>query len=69
MGLSARPANFTEPVWARPESASRAFQAISRGVPGSAMPAWESALSPDDRWALVAFLVSVSERGAGGAAR
>ncbi|HET6983823.1 MAG TPA: cytochrome c [Myxococcaceae bacterium] len=67
MGLDRKPANFTEPVWARPESASRAFQAISRGVPGSAMPSWESALSPDDRWALVAFLASVSERGGAGA--
>ena len=69
MGLNARPANFTEPVWARPESATRAFQAISRGVPGSAMPSWESALSPEDRWALVAFLVSVSERGTAGTDR
>jgi len=66
MGLDRRPANFTEPVWARPESATRAFQAISQGIPGSAMPSWESALSPDDRWALVAFLTSVSERGADG---
>jgi high-affinity iron transporter len=67
MGLGTRPANFTDPVWARPESAARAFQAISQGVAGSAMPSWESALSPDDRWALVAFLTSVSERGAAGA--
>ncbi|HEY1333794.1 MAG TPA: cytochrome c [Myxococcaceae bacterium] len=63
MGLDRPPANFTEAVWSRPESAARAFQAISRGVPGSAMPSWEAALSPDDRWALVAFLTSVSERG------
>ncbi len=69
MGLNTKPANFTEPIWARPESASRAFRAISQGVPGSAMPSWEAALSPDDRWALVAFLTSVSERGAGGTDR
>jgi high-affinity iron transporter len=69
MGLDRKPANFTEPVWKRPESASRAYLAISHGVPGTAMPAWESALSPEDRWALVAFLTSVSERGAAGAVR
>jgi hypothetical protein len=69
MGLDRKPANFTEPIWARPEGASRAFQAISQGVPGSAMPSWESAVSPDDRWALVAFLTSVSERAAGGTNR
>lgn len=61
MGLDRRPANFTEALWSSPESAARAFQAISNGIPGSAMPSWESALSPDDRWALVAFLTSVSE--------
>jgi len=65
MGLDRTPANFTDPVWSRPESASRAFQAITGGVPGSPMPAWGTALSADDRWALVAFLMSVSERAAG----
>jgi len=69
MGLDRKPANFTETVWSSPEGATRAFQAISQGIPGSAMPAWESALSPDDRWALVAFLISVSERSASGADR
>jgi len=69
MGLDRKPANFTEPSWSRPESATRAFVAISQGVPGSAMPPWQSALSPEDRWALVAFLVSVSERGSGAAER
>ena len=64
MGLDRKPANFTEPVWSQPESAARAFQAITRGVPGSAMPSWGAALTPEDRWALVAFLTSVSERGA-----
>jgi mono/diheme cytochrome c family protein len=62
MGLDRKPANFTDPVWRRPESAARAFQAITQGVPGSAMPPWANALSDDDRWALVAFLTSVSER-------
>ncbi len=66
MGLDRKPANFTDPVWSRPESASRAFQAITNGVPGSAMPAWANVLSADDRWALVAFLTSVSERAPAG---
>ncbi len=64
MGLDRKPANFTEAVWSSPEGATRAFQAISQGIPGSAMPSWEAALSPDERWALVAFLTSVSERSA-----
>jgi mono/diheme cytochrome c family protein len=69
MGLDRKPANFTEAVWSSPEGATRAFEAITHGIPGSAMPAWESALSPDDRWALVAFLTSVSQRSANGADR
>ena len=62
MGLDRKPANFTEPLWSRPESALRAFDAITRGVPGTPMPAWGTALSAEDRWALVAFITSVSER-------
>jgi len=62
MGLDRKPANFTDPLWSQPESVTRAFEAITRGVPGSAMPAWGTALSADDRWALVAFIASVSER-------
>jgi high-affinity iron transporter len=64
MGLDRKPANFTDPIWGRPESAARAFEAISRGIPGSAMPSWAAALTAEDRWALVAFLTAVSERGA-----
>ncbi len=62
MGLDRTPANFTDPLWSQPESAARAFQAITKGVPGTPMPAWGTALSTDDRWALVAFITSVSER-------
>jgi high-affinity iron transporter len=66
MGLDRTPANFTDPEWSRPENAARAFEAITRGVPGTPMPSWRTALSQDDRWALVAFITSVSERTAAG---
>jgi mono/diheme cytochrome c family protein len=66
MGLDRRPANFTDPVWSRPEGATRAYHAITDGVPGTAMPAWGAILGADDRWALVAFITSVSERGTEG---
>jgi mono/diheme cytochrome c family protein len=69
MGLDRTPANFTAPLWSQPESAVRAFQAISNGVPGSPMPAWGTALGADDRWALVAFITSVSERGPANASK
>ena len=66
MGFDRRPANFTDPIWSRADGASRAYQAITDGVPGTAMPAWRAVLSADDRWALVAFITGVSERGAAG---
>ncbi len=32
------------------------FDIITNGMPGSSMPEWESALSADDRWELVAYI-------------
>ena len=64
MGLDRKPASFTDPIWSRPDGAARAYHAITEGVPGTAMPAWSAVLSSEDRWALVAFITSVSQRGA-----
>lgn len=64
MGLDRKPASFTDPTWSGHDGASRAFHAITDGVPGTAMPAWGAILGADDRWALVAFITSVSERSA-----
>jgi len=64
MGLDPKPASFTDPVWRTPEGATRAYEAITRGKPGTAMPAWGDTLSREDRVALVAYLVSVSENAA-----
>jgi mono/diheme cytochrome c family protein len=32
------------------------FWYVSRGSPGTAMPAWDTVLSEDDRWSLVHYL-------------
>ena len=37
------------------------FRTISRGVPGTWMPAWEEMLTPAQRWALVAYIKQFSE--------
>ena len=60
------PANFTDPIWSKPEGADRAYHAITDGVPGTAMPGWSAILAPDDRWALVAFIAATSERSSAG---
>lgn len=38
------------------------YRAIIKGVPGTSMPAWGSALSPEDTWALVNLIKSFSSR-------
>ncbi|MFQ5889377.1 MAG: c-type cytochrome [Gemmatimonadota bacterium] len=37
------------------------YRTISRGVPGTWMPAWEDLLSPAQRWALVRYIKGFSE--------
>ena len=38
------------------------YRTIIRGVPGTSMPAWGDALSPQDTWALVNLIKSFSDR-------
>jgi mono/diheme cytochrome c family protein len=38
------------------------YRTIIRGVPGTSMPAWGDALSPEDTWALVNLIKSFSKR-------
>jgi high-affinity iron transporter len=59
MGLDRKPADFTDPTWGAKDAPARAYGAIRNGVAGTAMPSW-SALSDDESWDLVAYLVSVS---------
>ena len=62
MGLDRTPADFTKPDWSSAGAAARAYHAIRQGVPGTPMPSW-SALSEEESWDLVAFLVSVNKQG------
>jgi mono/diheme cytochrome c family protein len=38
------------------------FKTISKGIKGTAMPAWESALTEDETWAIVEYIKSFSSR-------
>ena len=38
------------------------YRTIINGVPGTSMPAWDAALSPEDTWALVNLIKSFSSR-------
>ncbi len=53
------PANFGDGEFMGGETPAEFFQAISFGVPGTAMPQWDGILSEAERWDLVAFLWTV----------
>jgi len=52
---------FRSTIASAPPTDLDLFRTISRGVPGTSMPAW-TALSVDDRWALVHFIKTFSDR-------
>jgi high-affinity iron transporter len=53
------PANFTDSGFMSGETPAEFFQAISFGVPGTAMPQWEAVLGEAERWDLIAYLWTV----------
>jgi mono/diheme cytochrome c family protein len=66
-GFSKAPANFTDPAWRQRTSERRVFYAIREGLRGTPMPSWK-ALSEDESWDLVAFVLSVGRATPGGRA-
>jgi mono/diheme cytochrome c family protein len=60
-GLSAPPADFTDPAWRRRTSPRRAYFVIREGVRGTPMPGWK-ALGEPEAWDLVAYVLSVGEK-------
>jgi high-affinity iron transporter len=61
-GFSTPPADFTDPRWRGRVSPRRVYHAVREGVQGTAMPSWK-ALSDDEIWDLVAYVLSVGRAG------
>lgn len=59
--LARHPADFTSRTWRQRTSPRRAFWAVREGLPGTPMPAWKGALSEEQSWDLVAYLLSLAE--------
>jgi len=59
------PANFTDPAFMRGETPYDFFHVVSLGKHNTAMPAWDSTLSVQDRWDLVAYLWTLAPGTAG----
>jgi len=60
--LGDRAADFTDPAWRARVTPRTVFHAIREGVHGTPMPAWKTALSPEETWDLVAYVLSVERR-------
>jgi len=60
--LARHPVDFTSHAWRARTSPRRAYWALREGLPGTAMPGWKGALSEDQSWDLVAYLLSVAQR-------
>ncbi len=64
-----RPADFTDPGFMNDETPAEFYQAITIGVPGTAMPSWDGLLTAQERWDIVAFLWTLHREGTRGTAR
>lgn len=60
--LSSKPVDFTSHAWRKTATPRRVFFVLREGLHGTAMPAWPS-FSDEETWDLVAYVLSVSERG------
>lgn len=57
-----RPKDFTHAKDFQHKTDGQIFYSITKGIPGTAMPAWEESLSGDERWHIVNFIRSVAPR-------
>ena len=59
--LSPRPADLVGPVSASQVAPLDYYRRLTYGTPGTAMPAFGTVLSRDDRWDVVAYVLSLSD--------
>ena len=62
-GLSGKPANFQNDEWRSNTTPMNLFRILSEGKRGTSMPAWPT-LSDDEKWDVIAYVLSVAEDGA-----
>jgi mono/diheme cytochrome c family protein len=61
-GLTGKPASFRSAAWRERADPDRLLRVLEHGVPGTSMPAWPS-LSDDDKRDVIAYILSVAEKG------
>ncbi len=57
--LSTRPPDMRDPSQAGPLSPYRVFNAVTYGVPGTAMPSFQDAWGPAERWDIAFYLMAL----------
>jgi mono/diheme cytochrome c family protein len=69
MTLDPRPRDFTRGLFKFKSTApgeavsdEDLFRTISRGIPGTAMPSWKRLLSEEERWQVIAYVKTFSDR-------
>lgn len=62
------PADFTDPGFMNDETPAEFYQAITIGVPATAMPSWDGLLTAQERWDIVAYLWTLHRVGGQGPA-
>ncbi|MGB5193489.1 MAG: cytochrome c [Polyangiales bacterium] len=61
-GLSGKAANFASAEWRDNVTPRFVFKILNEGKRGTSMPAWPT-LTEDQKWDVVAYVLSVAERG------
>jgi len=63
-GLTPPPANLTDTAFVASATPLDIYRTVTNGVPGTAMPSFEHALSREDRWDVVAHVLALSDSAA-----
>jgi mono/diheme cytochrome c family protein len=61
-GLSGKPVNFQNKEWRASTEPLALFEVLSEGKRGTSMPAWPT-LTAEEKWDLIAYVLSVAEDG------
>ena len=61
LGPTTHMPNFTDKKYGDSHTPQQMFDKITRGVEGTGMPAWEKTLSPQDRWDVISYILTLGK--------
>jgi mono/diheme cytochrome c family protein len=60
-GLNPKPRNLVEGKWKKGGTSLGLFDVLQNGIAGGSMASWKASIKKNDRWALVAFIRSITQ--------